>query len=121
MTEMIKCSKRKYYENSIQESRHNPTKMWKMFSHLQLTLATGVDGGESEFFGGDQTAHVVLILQQLNKPLSKTSSLKLLRADAPLFRRDQVEHRWPTRRNFGALDRVYKGCYRTQANGTSLV
>ena len=72
-----------YYENSIQESRHNPTKMWKVFkqlthwnnresppntltadivnsyfteigldtvSHLQPTLATGVDGGESEFF-----------------------------------------------------------------------
>ena len=40
-------------------------------SHLQPTLATGVDGGESDFFGGDQTAHVVLILQQLNKTLSK--------------------------------------------------
>ena len=40
-------------------------------SHLQPTLATCVDGGESEFFGGDQTAHVVLILQQLNKTLSK--------------------------------------------------
>ena len=69
------------YENSIQESRHNPTKMWKVLkqshgnnresppnsltadifnsyftkigldtvSHLQPTLATGVDGGESEF------------------------------------------------------------------------
>ena len=30
VTEMIKCSKRQYYENSIQESRHNPTKMWKV-------------------------------------------------------------------------------------------
>ena len=81
--EMIKCSKRQYYENSIQESRHNPTKMWKVLkqlthgnnresppntltadifnsyftkigldtvSHLQPTLATCVDGGESEFF-----------------------------------------------------------------------
>ena len=82
MTEMIKCSKRQYYyENSIHESRHNPTKMWKVLkqlthgnnresppdainadifnsyftkigldtvSHLQPTLATGVDGGESE-------------------------------------------------------------------------
>ena len=106
VTEMIKCSKRQYYENSIQESRHNPTKMWKVLkqlthgnnresppntltadifnsyftkigldtvSHLQPTLATvtGVDGGESEFFGGDQTAHVVLILQQLNKTVKK--------------------------------------------------
>ena len=44
-------------------------------SHLQPTLATGVDGGESEFFGGDQTAHVVLILQQLNKTLSKNTFL----------------------------------------------
>ena len=92
VTEMIKCSKRQYYENSIQESRHNPTKMWKVLkqlthgnnresppntlnadifnsyftkigldtvSHLQPSLAIGVDGGESEFFGGDQTAHVV--------------------------------------------------------------
>ena len=40
-------------------------------SHLQPTLAIGVDGGESDFFGGDQTAHVVLILQQLNNTLSK--------------------------------------------------
>ena len=40
-------------------------------SHLQPTLATGVDGGESDFFGGDQTAHVVLILQQLNKTVKK--------------------------------------------------
>ena len=97
MTEMIKCSTRQYYENSIQESRHNPTQMWKVLkqlthgntresslntltadivnsyftskvgldtvSHLQPILATGVDCGESEFFGGDQTAHVVLILQ----------------------------------------------------------
>ena len=80
---IIKCSKRQYYENSIQESRHNPTKMWKVLkqlthgnnresppntltadifnsyftkigldtvSHLQPTLATGVDGGESDFF-----------------------------------------------------------------------
>ena len=30
-------------------------------SHLQPTLATGVDGGESEFFGGDQTAHHVVL------------------------------------------------------------
>ena len=91
VTEMIKCSKRQYYENSIQESRHNPTKMWKVLeqlkhgnnresppntltaeifnsyftkigidtvSHVQPTLATGVDGGESDFFGGGQTAHV---------------------------------------------------------------
>ena len=43
-------------------------------SHLQPTLATGVDGGESDVFGGDQTAHVVLIVQQLNKTLSKTPS-----------------------------------------------
>ena len=84
VTEMIKSSKRQYYyENSIQESRHNPTQMWKVLkqlthgnnresppntltadilysfftkigldtvSHLQPTLATGVDGGESEFF-----------------------------------------------------------------------
>ena len=75
--------KKNYYENSIQESRHNPTKMWKglkqlthgnnresppntltadifnsyftkigldTVSHLQPTLATGVDGGESDFF-----------------------------------------------------------------------
>ena len=27
------------------------------------------------FFGGDQTAHVVLILQQLNKTLSKTDGV----------------------------------------------
>ena len=40
-------------------------------SHLQPTLATGVDGGESGFFGGDQTAHVVLILQQLNNTVKK--------------------------------------------------
>ena len=78
-----------YYENSIQESRHDPTKMWKVLkqlthgniresppntltadifnsyftkigldtvSHLQPNLATGVDGGESYFFGGDQTS-----------------------------------------------------------------
>ena len=82
VTEMIKCLKRQYYENSLQESRHNPTKMWKVLkqlthgnnresppntltadifnsysrigldtvSHLQPTLATGVDGGESDFF-----------------------------------------------------------------------
>ena len=70
------------YENSIHESRHNPTKMWNMLkqlthgnnresppntltadifnscftkigldtvSHLQPTLAIGVDGGQSEF------------------------------------------------------------------------
>ena len=82
MTEMIKCSKRQHYENTIHESRHNPTKMWKVLkqlthgnnresppntltadtfnsyfskiglvtvSHLQPTLATGVDGGESDF------------------------------------------------------------------------
>ena len=34
VTEMIKCSKRQYYDNSIHESRHNPTKTWKV---LQLT------------------------------------------------------------------------------------
>ena len=88
---MIKSSKRQYYENSIQESRHNPTDMWKVLeelthgntrespptdltadifnsyftkigldtvSHLQTTVATGVDGGESEYFGGDRTANV---------------------------------------------------------------
>ena len=44
-------------------------------SHLQPTLATGVDGGESEYFGGDQTANVVLILQQLNMTLSKNTFL----------------------------------------------
>ena len=81
VTEMIKCSKRQYYENSIHESRHNPTKMWKVLnqlthgnnresppntltadicnsyfakigndtvSHLQPTMAAGVDGGENE-------------------------------------------------------------------------
>ena len=34
VTEMIKCSKIHYYENSIQESRHNPTKMWKVLKQL---------------------------------------------------------------------------------------
>ena len=34
VTEMIKCSTRQYYENSIQESRHNPTKMWKVLKQL---------------------------------------------------------------------------------------
>ena len=34
MTEMIKCSKRQYYENSIHESRHDPTKMWKVLKQL---------------------------------------------------------------------------------------
>ena len=34
VTEMIKCSKRQYYENSIHESRHNPTKMWKVLKQL---------------------------------------------------------------------------------------
>ena len=28
VTEMIKCSKRQHYENSIQESRHNYSKMY---------------------------------------------------------------------------------------------
>ena len=32
---------------------------------------------KANFFGGDQTAHVVLILQQLNKTLSKKHLLKL--------------------------------------------
>ena len=32
--EMINCSKRQYSENSIQESRHNPSKMWKVLKHL---------------------------------------------------------------------------------------
>ncbi len=41
-------------------------------SHLQPTLATVVDGGESDFFGGDQTAHVVLISQQLNHTAKNT-------------------------------------------------
>ena len=41
-------------------------------SNVQPTLATGVDGGESDFFGGDQTAHAVLILQQLNKTVKNT-------------------------------------------------
>ena len=45
-------------------------------SHLQPILATGVDCGESEFFGGDKTAHVVLILQQLNKTLSKNTFIR---------------------------------------------
>ena len=43
-------------------------------SHLQPTLATGVDFGESDIFGGEHTAHVVLIVQQLNNTLSKTPS-----------------------------------------------
>ena len=34
VTEMIKLSKKQYYENSIQESRHNPTKMWKVLKQL---------------------------------------------------------------------------------------
>ena len=34
VTEMIKCSKRQYYENSIHESRHNPTKMWTLLKQL---------------------------------------------------------------------------------------
>ena len=34
MTEIIKLSKKQYYENSIQESRHNPTKMWKVLNQL---------------------------------------------------------------------------------------
>ena len=38
-------------------------------SHLQPTPTTGVDGGEKICFGGDQTAHVVLILQQSNRTL----------------------------------------------------
>ena len=43
-------------------------------SHLQPTLVTGVDGGESEFLWRGWNSHVVLILQQLNKTLSKTPS-----------------------------------------------
>ena len=39
-------------------------------SHLLPTLATGVDGGQRDCFGADQTAHVVLILQRLNNTLS---------------------------------------------------
>ena len=34
VTEMIKLSKKQYYENSMQESRHNPTKMWKVLKQL---------------------------------------------------------------------------------------
>ena len=34
VTEKIKCSKRQYYENSIQESRQNPTKIWTMLKQL---------------------------------------------------------------------------------------
>ena len=34
VTEMIKLSKIQYYENSLQESRHNPTKMWKVLKQL---------------------------------------------------------------------------------------
>ena len=34
VTEMIKLSKKQYYENSIQESRNNPTKMWKVLKQL---------------------------------------------------------------------------------------
>ena len=33
-SEMINCSKRQYYENSIEENRHNPTKTWKMLKQL---------------------------------------------------------------------------------------
>ena len=95
VTEMIKCSKRQYYENSIQESRHNPTKMWKVLkqlthgnnresppntltadifnsyftkigldtvSHLHPTLATGVDGGESEFFLAGIKQHMLFVV-----------------------------------------------------------
>ena len=32
--QMIKLSKKQYYENSIQVSRHNPTKMWKVLKQL---------------------------------------------------------------------------------------
>ena len=83
VTVMIKCSKRQYYENSIQESRHNPTQMWKVlkqlthrnnresppntltadifnsyFTNIGLDTVshlqpTCVDGGESDFFYGD--------------------------------------------------------------------
>ena len=34
VTEMITLSTKQYYENSIQESRHTPTKMWNMLKQL---------------------------------------------------------------------------------------
>ena len=110
MTEMIKCSKRQYYENSIHESRHNPTKMWKVLKQLTHgnnresppdTLTADIFNSyftkigldtvchiynppwlqvlmvvKVNFYGEDQTAHVFfLILQQLNKTLSKNTFL----------------------------------------------
>ena len=45
--------------------------------------------------------------------ISSLLSAILLRADAPIFRRDRVEHCWPTRQNIGALGRVHKDCHRT--------
>ena len=46
-------------------------------SHLQPTLATGLVLMVVKviFFGGDQTAYVVSILQQLTKTLSKNTFL----------------------------------------------
>ena len=43
-------------------------------SHVQPALATCIVVLNVNFFGGDQTAHVVLILQQLNKTVKKTPS-----------------------------------------------
>ena len=107
VTEMIKCSKRQYYENSIQESRHNPTKMWKVLkqlahgnnrewppntrtadifnsyftkigldtvSHLQPTLATGVDGGESDFFWRGSNSTCCFNFTTIEQDCQKTPS-----------------------------------------------